>query len=359
VRLRLLLLVPAVAITGLGAEGLYHALRGRDVVSLECQSLTNAKPSAHRLRVTGCEIDYAGVGFRGGETIEELFLPARPVGRAVPAPIVIVTRNPAALALAQTVLGAGRHVPADRSLPLLHKAVTVAGADRAIDGLVRAGLLERLRARRIISGLTATPVAANALLVDLEASPDFLRPLMALAGGLLVFALAFVLLRPAPTPPPKPRLARDPNAFNPFAVPEIPPAAPRMSSVVLPRLLLLNLPVDAGPETVETAPALGTRDEVIEILSGIVPDLVVDADRRGLSRPDHSLRIDVGRASLVATAVVESRGEAGAALVKEILLMTGWRAFAPKTGLFVSGDELTVMAALAKSTGDRGAEPPG
>ena len=34
--------------------------------------------------------------------------------------------------------------------------------------------------------------------------------------------------------------------------------------------------------------------------------------------------------------------------------MTGWRAFAPKTGLFVSGDELTVMAALAVDAPQRG-----
>ena len=350
--LRLLLLVPAVALVILGAEGVYHAFRGRDPVSLDCQSLTTARPPAPRLHVTGCEIDYAGVGFRGAENIEELFFPARPIGRAVPAPIVIVTHNPAALALAQTVLGHGRNVSADRTLQVLQKAAAIVGADRAIDGLARAGAIERLRARRIISGLTATPVAADALLVDLEASPDFLRPLLALGGGLLLAALPFLLFRrPTPTPDPKPRLARDPNAFNAFAIPEIPRPAP-ISSVELPRVLLLNVSVDAGPETVETAPPLGPRDEVIEILRGIVPDLIIGDERRTLFRTDNSLKIDVGRAALVATAVVEARGEAGAALVKEILLMTGWRVFAPKTGLFISGDELAVMAALTRSAAE-------
>ena len=347
-QLRLWLLVPAVALVILGAEGLYTAWRGRERVSLDCQRLTYERPSAHRLHVTGCEIDYVGIGFRGTETIEEVFFPARPVGRDVPAPLVIVTRNPAALALVQTVLGRGRNVSADRSLQVLQKAAAITGVDRGIDGLARAGVIEGRRARRIISGLTATPVAADALLVDLEGTPDFLQPLLALAGGLLLGALPFLMFeRPTPRADPKPRLARDPTAVNPYAVPEIPRSVDTSSSVALPRLLLLNLSVAAGPETVETAPPLGARDEVIEILRGIVPDLEVGDEQRLLFRPDNSLRIDVGRGPVVATAVLEARGAAGAALIKEILLMTGWRVFAPKTGLFMSGEELTVMAALA------------
>jgi hypothetical protein len=348
-QLRLLLLVPAVALLVLGGEGLYHAVRGRERAVVDCQALVRAQPAAHLLHITGCEIDYAGVGFRGSDSLEELFFPARPAGHAVPAPIVVVTRNPAALALARTVLGSGRSVSPERSLPVLRKAVAIVGMHQAIDGLARAGALERMRSRRIVSGLTVTPVAANALLVDLEASPDFLRPLLGWAVGLLLAALPFLVFRRSePTSDAKPRLARDPAAFNAFAVPRIPQpgGAP---SVRLPRLLLLNLGVAAGPETVETAPPLGRRDEVIDILRGIVPDLAVGDGRRTLQRPDNSLRIDLGRSDSVATAVIEARGEAGATLVKEILLMTGWRAFAPKTGLFVSGDELAVIAELTKS----------
>jgi hypothetical protein len=79
-----------------------------------------------------------------------------------------------------------------------------------------------------------------------------------------------------------------------------------------------------------------------------VPDLAVDGNGRTLVRADRSLRIDLGPHDPVPAVVIDARGEAGAALVKEILLMTGWRAFAPKTGLFVSGDELAVMSALTR-----------
>ena len=83
------------------------------------------------------------------------------------------------------------------------------------------------------------------------------------------------------------------------------------------------------------------------ILCGVIPDLAVDRIHAVLVRPDGSVRIALGPDDPVATAVVDARGEAGVALVKEVLLMTGWRAFAPKTGLFVSADDLEALAALA------------
>jgi hypothetical protein len=347
--LRLLLAVPAAALTILGGEGLYHAVRGRSRASIDCRALAGARPSSHALRVTGCEIDYAGVGFRGGSGgIEELFFPARPAGSRAAAPLVVVTRNPAVLALAGTAVGSSRTIAPDQSLGVLQKAAAIVTPNQTIDGLVRAGSIERWRTRRILSGLTSTPVSADAMLIDLEGAPDFLRPATALAGALLLAALAFGLPRRAAPAPAGPRAAAPAPPPYPMVLAAERPSPPALSqAVTLPRLLLLNLPAGAGPDAVETAPPLGGREQVIEILRGVVPDLAISANRRALYRDDNSLRLDLGAADTVATTVVEARGEPGAALVKEILLMTGWRAFAPKTGLFVSGDELAVMAALA------------
>jgi hypothetical protein len=121
---------------------------------------------------------------------------------------------------------------------------------------------------------------------------------------------------------------------------------PKSTAVRLPQLLLLALDVSAGPEAIETAPPLGSRADVATILHGVIPDLVVSASPI-LIRPDGSVRIDLGSRDPVPTAVLVANGEAGVALVKEVLLMTGWRAFAPKTGLFVSIDDLDALAALA------------
>jgi hypothetical protein len=336
--------IPAVALVGFGVEGMYHALRGREKVAIDCVDLTRATPASHNLLVTGCEIDFAGSGYReSGGQIAEIFLPARPAGRTVAAPLVVATREPEALALARSAF-AGRTPTPDQSIEAMRKIAARIHVTSAIDGLARAGTIERWRSRRILSGLAA-PLSDNALLVDFKGAPDFLTPLLALGSGLLFALLPFALRaarRPAAVEPPP---APSPDPLPPF---ERFPPVPVPLTVTLPRMLLLNLDVSSGPEAIETADALGTRPDVIAILRGVIPDLELDVSGRFLARPDGSIRLDLGSQDHIATAVVEARGEAGVALVKEILLMTGWRAFAPKTGLFVTVEELTALGALAQ-----------
>jgi len=360
--LNLILLVPASALLVLGSEGLYHAVRSRQEVAIACDQFARERPSTNRVRVTGCEIDYAAAGYRESSGhIEELFLPARPAGAAVSAPIVVATRNASAIALVQGVVGGGRASTPEQSLAVMQKVVAVMQATTSIDGLVRAGFIERFRSQRIVSGLAA-PVAANAVIVDLRGTPDFLRPSLALVAGLLLALIPLRLSRRAqPARDVERQLSvtmRDEPAASvwyrseEFSGVNPPPAASaavpkKVIPVTLPRLLLLNLGVSSGPEAIETAPPLGTRDEVVAILFGVIPDLDVDNARGLLMRQDDAVRLDLGLHDPVPTAVVEARGEAGVALVKEILLMTGWRAFAPKTGLFVSAADLDALAALA------------
>jgi hypothetical protein len=369
--LKLILLVPAAALLVFAGEGIYFAARGRHPVAVGCDQLLRQRPPSPRLLVAGCEVNYGGAGYReSGGQVEELFLPARPTGgRALPAPIVIATRDPAAIALARTVLGAGRVPTTEQSLDVMQKVVAGLQVSSVIDGLVRTGFIERLRSQRILSGLSP-PIAADAVIVDLRGTPDFLRPGLALLAGALLTLFAFWPLQrgpadvaasaaPAsalPLPERQPEYAS--SQFTPelafdelehhYAAPTVrPDTRPTVIPVALPRLLLLALDVSAGPEAIETAPPLGSRAEVVEILRGVIPDLAVDPARPVLARPDGSVKVDLGSADPVPTAVLDARGEAGVALVKEVLLMTGWRAFAPKTGLFVSPDDLEALAALA------------
>jgi hypothetical protein len=358
--LKLILLIPAVVLLALGAEGLYHAAISRETVSIPCDQFVRARPSSHRLRLTGCQIDVAGAGYRESRgQIQELFLPARPTNAlTLPAPIVAATRDPAAIALAQGVFGGGRVPAPDQSLAVMQKVVTVLRASNELDGLERAGVMEGFRSRRILSGL-ATPVAADAALVDLNGSPDLVKPALAAGAGLLLVLISVMLSR-------RPRAAKAPvSTTEPLPAPAAPmepiaqnhsPALlqPTPLAVTLPGLLLLNLDVAAGPEAIEAAPPLGSRGDVVAILCGVITDLQVDAAQRVLKRPDQSVRIDLGTDDDVQTAVVQTRGEAGVALVKEVLDMTGWRAFAPKTGLFVTAADLAALAALAhEETSDR------
>jgi len=341
---KLLLLVPAIALLTLGVEGFYHASRGRERVAVDCGELARARPRSHRLLLTGCEIDYAGAGYRASRgRIEEVFIPARPQGHTAAAPIVLATRDASAISAAQPLLGHGQPATPEQSLAIMRKVVGMLGVESVIDGLARAGSIERLRSRRILSGLSA-PVSPDAIIVDVRGAPDFTRPLLALGASVVLglLSLGFFWRPRSRTPSEQARDTRDRDADATRG-----PLGPAGPSISLPRLLLLNLDGLAGPEAIETAPPLGTREKVAGILRGAVPDLNTDHTGAVLARPGDSLRFDLGTHDPVSTVVVDAHGEAGVALVKEVLLMTGWRAFAPKTGLFISVDELTAIEALA------------
>lgn len=364
---KLSLLVPAAAALVLAGEGIYHAAASRQQVAVSCDEFRRARPASPRVLVTGCDINVASAGYRESSgQVEELYLPARPTGnQAVAAPFVVATRDPAAIALARTVLGGGRRATSEQSLGAMQRVVAQLRLTDAIDGLVRTGIIERLRSRRILSGL-APPIAENAPVVDLHGTPDFLMPGLALLTGALLALLAFwpprrgqpatAAVEPTATSQALPigfepasleSSQYDPeHAFSELR--EFPTGLhSRSSAVSLPRLLLLAIDVTSGPEAIESAPPLGSRADVAAMLRGVISDLTGDERHSVLSRPDGSVRVDLGRSDPVPTVVVEARGEAGVALVKEVLLMTGWRAFAPKTGLFVSADDLEALAALA------------
>jgi hypothetical protein len=359
----LILLVAATVLVAFGAEGLYHAIKSHQPVAVACEQFPHSPPASHRVRIAGCEIDYASSGYREtrGE-ISELLLPARPRGTgATAAPIVAVIRDPSALALVQSVVGGGRAPTAGQSVAVMREVVNLTKTSIEINGLVRSGVIERFRSRRILSGLS-TPIDPRVAVVDVGASPNLLRPAVALAAGLL-FALGPMILgrrsRVQAVPASEPAVSVDlfeavGDAYVPSPATTVSlhvgtPAPPLVSAAtLLPRLLLLNLNVSDGPEAIEGAPPLGTRDDVVAILHGLIPDLHGDESGRVLSRHDRSIKLDLGVHDPVQTVVVEARGEAGAALVKEVLTMTGWRAFAPKTGLFVTADELDALAALAR-----------
>lgn len=115
--------------------------------------------------------------------------------------------------------------------------------------------------------------------------------------------------------------------------------------VRLPALMLLNVGGDAGPGDIESAPPLGSRDDVLAKLRDIVPDLAIDATGRTEHRgPDHSVRLDLGAAEPVHTVVIEAAGRTGISLVRWLMESTGWRAFVPKSGRFVEPDALDGIA---------------
>ena len=186
------LLVLAAALLLFSGEGFYRAVRGRVAVDATCEDLVRGGLPAPRVRVTGCNIFYGGIGYRGRNgAIDELYLPVQPPdAQGMPARIVISSRDAGALAIAGRVLGAGPVTTREQSLEAMQKVVAHLGLTTEFTGLARTGSIDRLRSRRILSGLPVA-VADNAVILDLNGAPDFLRPVIALMAGGLLALLAF------------------------------------------------------------------------------------------------------------------------------------------------------------------------
>jgi hypothetical protein len=128
-------------------------------------------------------------------------------------------------------------------------------------------------------------------------------------------------------------------------VPEVQATVEKANHVRLPRVMLLKLDSSAGPEAIEMAPPLGTKDDVTALLREVFPDLEIDQAGRGAHEgPDHALAVDLGRDDTVYTAILDARGQTGITALRWVLETTGWRAFVPKAGRFVEADALEDLA---------------
>jgi hypothetical protein len=110
-------------------------------------------------------------------------------------------------------------------------------------------------------------------------------------------------------------------------------------------LLLLNLKPTDGLDQIETAPALGPKDEVINALQSWVPGIAFDENGKGeVAGRDHRLTLDIGRHPEVHAAVASAEGDEGIELLRSVLEREGWRAYAPRAGVFIEPDALDLFA---------------
>ena len=110
-------------------------------------------------------------------------------------------------------------------------------------------------------------------------------------------------------------------------------------------LLLLNLGPADGLDQIENAPPLGSRDEVMTTVQESIPGMLFDADGKGeLAGSDHRVSIDLGREAQVHAAVAAVEGDTGIELLRTVLERQGWRAYAPRSGVFIEPDALDLFA---------------
>lgn len=120
-------------------------------------------------------------------------------------------------------------------------------------------------------------------------------------------------------------------------------------------LMLLNLQPSDGPDQIEHAPPLGSREEIVAAAHVAAPGIEFDENGRGaLEGQDHRVTIDLGQDGPVYAAVVSAEGHAGIAVVRTLLVRHRWRAYAPRAGVFVEPDALELFAMPDPASEDAG-----
>lgn len=331
--LKIALLLVSIPLLAIGGEGIYHAARSRQQISLTCAQFAEQPPRALWLRVSGCDIDYMSAGYReSGGRISELFFPVRPAAKAktAPAALVMATRDAEVLAIAQNTIGGGQQPDQEAFLVMMLRIVTMLKVSKEVEGFARSGVVELLKTRRALTGLGA-PLAPNVLVLDLHARPDFLVPGIEAGAGLCLLLLSLVLLAR--------RSRRGIEAPASDVRPLVAPAPRR-----LPGLMLLNLDAAADASAIEHAAPLGSRSEVAHRIADVLEGFRIDGDGHGTFHGDGwSLTLNFAGEEKVWTVTVEALGEGSIRAVQSLALATGWRIFVPKRGAFADPAHLAQM----------------
>ena len=309
-----------------GGEGLYVALANRAIEQMSCDDYMDLGAPGAWVRITGCELDYLNAGYRdagplqpilpgSGSKISELLFPARPRGGDANAPVrlVVSTRDPVVLAIAErTFTGAGNQ-DQESFLVTMLQVITAMRASNEVDGMLRRPL-EMLRTRGSIAAIRA-PLADDFGVLDLHDSPSPIGPGAEVLAGLVALALVVV------------RRRRTRHAVA-------------ASAQAGPQLMLLNLDPRASTIDIEKAPPLGTQNEVRSLIVMSLPGTEFDDRGRGtFTVLSGAVDVDLGPDDPVHTAVLTVRGNAAPAVAR-LLEETGWQAFAPKVGAFVTVHDL-------------------
>jgi len=124
--------------------------------------------------------------------------------------------------------------------------------------------------------------------------------------------------------------------------------ASRIASAIKPptpefrRLMLVNLSPYAALSALEEAPPLGAQAAVRSAIARVLPGIKFNDHGLGqFNGEDHSILMDLGGEPQVWAATIDVTGEAAPAALRRLITQTGWRAYAPRLGRFITADDLT------------------
>ena len=109
----------------------------------------------------------------------------------------------------------------------------------------------------------------------------------------------------------------------------------------LSRLMLVNLPPRSAPWALEDAPPLGPQAAVRGAMARVLPGIHFTDDGVGhFEGPGHAIRVDLGSGAETWTATLDVSGNAAAPALKRLIIQTGWQAYAPRLGRFITAEDL-------------------
>jgi len=164
------------------------------------------------------------------------------------------------------------------------------------------------------------------------------------AQALLIFLFLSIKARRVPltTSSEQARSAHGGAAASPHEriISAIPPATPEFR-----RLMLVNLPPTAALSALEGAPPLGAQPAVRNALAQVLPGITFNDHGLGqFNAADHTILMDLGVAPQVWAATIDVTGEAAPGALRRLITQTGWRAYAPKLGRFITAEDLNTSA---------------
>jgi hypothetical protein len=310
-----------------GGEGLYYAVGNRQVTTVSCDQFMLTPPKARWLRVTGCDIDYMHPGFSAAAgRVTEMFFAVRRSNEPQDAPVslIVVTRDPQALAAARPALGNDTDIDEEAFTVAMLRVVDILRAAREVDGYARSGIVQRVLDRRELAGFGA-PLTDDAIVMDLHARPSRLTPGIETGAGLVLLTAAALRRRRAPAA--AEATAEAPGRAQPSG---------RALERRLPPAMLLNLYPSAALSEIEYAPPLGNPQEVVARITDAIGALTAEGDTRySIGGLDWRLIFDLGRDESVWTVTVDVRGrDAALEALDRLARETGWRVYVPRLGAF-------------------------
>jgi hypothetical protein len=336
---RIALLLVSIPLLVHGADGLYHGLRSRTQAAVPCETFAHDRPSSRWVRITGCDVDYLRAGVReSGGRVTEFFLPLTPplAPANQPVSLVVSTKEASVLALAEEALSGRAATNQDDFLVAMLQVVTAMGAAREVEGMTRSPL-EMLRSRGALDAIAA-PRADDIVVLDLYRRPNLLLPAieLVLATIILVFLLGLSLKWRR-----RSAASADLEAAADTAAPPAISAARTQATPEFRRLMLVNLPPHAPPSALEQATPLGSQASVRAALGQVLPGITFNDHGLGhFNRADHTILMDLGSDPQVYTATVDVTGEAAPEALRRLITETGWRAYAPRLGRFITAADL-------------------